>query len=119
VLVLNLQRFTYQGGWFKSTTPVSIPLALDTLFPLVEAQGEGPDAAYDLVGVVHHSGTMQFGHYTATVRAPDGRWLLSARSVGDFVRLRDVLAWSTAVAKASNLTLATTTTIGSPSNNPT
>ena len=76
VLLVNLARFRRTAaGSEKSTSAVSAPLALDTLFPLVEKRGEGADAAYALTGVVHHRGALSGGHYTATVRAPDGRWL--------------------------------------------
>ena len=29
---------------------------------------------YDLYAVINHSGSLSRGHYTATVRADDGRW---------------------------------------------
>ena len=60
-LLFYLQRFeSVSGEMRKDDTPVAIPLELDTLVPLVDA-GSPFDAAYELAGVVQHSGTMRSG----------------------------------------------------------
>jgi hypothetical protein len=78
VLFVSLQRFnTSVAPATKDYTPVAIPLALESLRPLLPARGGGGDAAYNLDGVVSHWGTLAGGHYVATVRAPHGGgWLL-------------------------------------------
>jgi hypothetical protein len=67
-LLLYLQRFVRsevrQDEVRKDNTPVAIPLELDTLFPLVDA-GSPFDAAYELAGVVQHSGSMHAGEQRA------------------------------------------------------
>jgi len=75
MLVVNIMRFDISNPDEpeKSDTPVSIPLVLDTLGPLVEPAQDSP---YVLTGVVCHSGTINYGHYTATVMKPNRQWLL-------------------------------------------
>ena len=75
MLVVNIMRFDISNPdeAKKSDTPVSIPLVLETLGPLVE---RAQDSAYVLTGVVCHSGTINSGHYTATVMKPNRQWLL-------------------------------------------
>ena len=75
MLVVNILRFdtSKPDRAEKSNTPVSIPLVLNTLVPLVEP---AQDSAYVLTGVVCHSGTIAGGHYTARVVKPNREWLL-------------------------------------------
>ena len=75
MLVVNILRFDISkpGNAKKSNTPVSIPLVLNTLGPLVEP---AQDSAYVLTGVACHSGTIDGGHYTARVMKPNREWLL-------------------------------------------
>ena len=75
MLVVNIMRFDISNPdeAKKSDTPVSIPLVLETLGPIVE---RAQDSAYVLTGVVCHSGTINSGHYTATVMKPNRQWLL-------------------------------------------
>jgi hypothetical protein len=75
MLVVNILRFDISkpGNAKKSNTPVSIPLVLDTLGPLIEP---AQDSAYVLTGVACHSGTIDGGHYTARVMKPNREWLL-------------------------------------------
>jgi hypothetical protein len=74
MLVVNILRFkVIDRRAEKSDIPVSIPLVLNTLGPLVEP---AQDSAYVLTGVVCHSGTIAGGHYTARVVKPNREWLL-------------------------------------------
>jgi ubiquitin C-terminal hydrolase len=72
VIIIQLKRFTQKGSRLvKNTTQVSYPLELNT--DQWALQGTG---VYDLTGVIHHRGSLDFGHYTACVRDPNnpGQW---------------------------------------------
>lgn len=82
-LVIHLKRFSFTAGstrWGgnkegKITARVDFPLEgldLTRFLPASTSASAGP-AVYDLYGVVHHFGTLNSGHYTATIRN-DGRW---------------------------------------------
>lgn len=64
VLVLHLKRFNHANGK-KNNTRVEFPLTgLDLTEFLSVYNGIPP--VYDLTGVVHHRGSMNFGHYKAS-----------------------------------------------------
>lgn len=77
ILVLQLKRFTY-GTYSKCKLnySVQVPQDLD-LSPLVTLSQHHStrNANYELVGVVNHSGGIDFGHYTAECKNPgNGQW---------------------------------------------
>jgi ubiquitin C-terminal hydrolase len=66
-LVLQLKRFSY-GKWRKEkiNTRVSFPDELDLCSFTTESKDQSvSNSRYTLVGVVNHSGGIDFGHYTA------------------------------------------------------
>jgi ubiquitin C-terminal hydrolase len=66
VLILHLKRFTTSNGTqTKITRTVDYPMELD-----VSAFSATPVDRYKLVGVIMHSGTIAFGHYTAAALDP-------------------------------------------------
>jgi ubiquitin C-terminal hydrolase len=71
VLILHLKRFCSDNGMqTKITTNVSYPSELDISEFSEESVGK-----YRLIGVVMHTGTIAFGHYTAAAIDPiSGRW---------------------------------------------
>lgn len=72
ILTIHLKRFTATGRKINALVPYPETLELDD-YMSVRSQ-DGP-TRYQLYGVVHHSGSgPHSGHYTATVRASDGRW---------------------------------------------
>ena len=77
MLVLQIKRFSY-GKWTKHklNNRVKAPQRLD-LGPLLEYQEHSSTSSpvYRLVGVVNHSGDINFGHYTADCQNPTThRW---------------------------------------------
>lgn len=58
VMLVQLQRFSHDGQ--KLTHQVHIPPCITNVKPM------------HLCGVIHHMGSVDFGHYTATVRTDDG-----------------------------------------------
>lgn len=77
ILVFQLKRFSY-GKYRKSklNNQVIVETTLD-LTPVL-SYSDHPSArnpVYNLVGVVNHSGDIDFGHYTADCKNPiNGRW---------------------------------------------
>lgn len=76
IMIINLKRFsqtnTY-GKYKKNTASVSIPLKNVSFSKYIS--GYNPEKyVYDLFGVCNHFGSMNGGHYTATIRIADGRW---------------------------------------------
>ncbi|KNE71659.1 hypothetical protein, variant [Allomyces macrogynus ATCC 38327] len=69
VLVVHLKRFASLRA--KLSVPVDFPV--DRLDLSVAATAPVP-AAYKLVAVVQHYGSLAMGHYTATVRRAGDRW---------------------------------------------
>jgi ubiquitin C-terminal hydrolase len=76
VMIINLKRFSRTnafGKYKKNTTSVHIPLKKVSFSKYV--LGYNPETyVYDLFGVCNHMGSMNGGHYTATIRIEDGRW---------------------------------------------
>ena len=82
VLCLQLKRFSYAHGGRKLSRRVDYPPSLDVApWTVAGRQGGGAhpssssaSTTYALHGVLVHSGhSLHCGHYTAYVRAPDGR----------------------------------------------
>lgn len=77
ILVFQLKRFSY--GRFrkvKLNNRVTVETTLD-LSSLVKQSNHSSvkNPIYDLVGVVNHSGDIDFGHYTAECKNPiNGKW---------------------------------------------
>lgn len=75
MLVLQLKRFAY-GKWKKEkiNTRVGFPHVLDLARHVTESKDPSTSSAiYELVGVVNHSGGIDFGHYTADCKV-NGKW---------------------------------------------
>jgi ubiquitin C-terminal hydrolase len=80
MLLINIARFKIDEGIAsKNESPLSIPLTLKNLGNL--SSEETNKYSYQLTGVVHHSGTLTGGHYTASVRMNDGTWLYCNDSI--------------------------------------
>jgi ubiquitin carboxyl-terminal hydrolase 36/42 len=80
VLCLQLKRFSYAHGGRKLSRRVDYPSTLDVAPWTVRGGATSTSApasttTYSLYGVLVHSGhSLHCGHYTAYVRAADGRW---------------------------------------------
>lgn len=77
ILVFQLKRFSY-GKYQKRklNNNVIVQKTLD-LSPVIRysEHESARDPVYELVGIVNHSGDIDFGHYTANCRNPiNGRW---------------------------------------------
>ena len=68
-----LKRFKLQDGYCsKINTAVIFPL---TELDLVQYSARQTSCRFSLYGIVSHSGTLSFGHYTAHCKHPfTGRW---------------------------------------------
>lgn len=63
----------------KICDPISFPIqGLDiTPYVLDKPENDGQKLIYDLYGVINHSGTLNYGHYTALVQnSKSGHWNL-------------------------------------------
>lgn len=76
IMVIDLKRFvptSNYGRYKKNTTHIDIPIESASFAKYV--RGYSPEKyVYDLYGVCNHHGSINGGHYTATVRVADGRW---------------------------------------------
>lgn len=76
IMVIDLKRFvptSNYGRYKKNNTHIEIPLEGASFAKYV--RGYSPEKyVYDLYGVCNHHGSINGGHYTATVRVADGRW---------------------------------------------
>lgn len=76
IMVIDLKRFvptSNYGRYKKNNTHIDIPLEGASFAKYV--RGYSPEKyVYDLYGVCNHHGSINGGHYTATVRVADGRW---------------------------------------------
>lgn len=75
MLVLQLKRFSYgKHNKQKINTRVIVEKELDLRKYISHSNPSSQDKnTYDLVGVVHHSGDIDFGHYTAECMNPLNR----------------------------------------------
>jgi ubiquitin C-terminal hydrolase len=76
ILVLQLKRFHFgKHSKRKLNTKVTVPSQLDLAPFLTHSSHKEQKCSYRLVGVVHHSGDIDFGHYTADCLNPaDQQW---------------------------------------------
>lgn len=79
ILILCLQRFKAHNVWFdqKNEDKVIYPIQNFDMsqYVLSEQQKEQCNLTYDLYAVSHHSGSLSFGHYTATCLNPlENKW---------------------------------------------
>lgn len=89
ILLIHLKRFSFKGPFTdKIDTTVSFPtntsLDLTNYMPpplppgsgagVVVSQTQKPPYLYDLYAVTHHFGSLNTGHYTATVRSNKEWW---------------------------------------------
>lgn len=74
MLILQLKRFSF-GKWKKEKIGEQVNFSeVVDLGRYMKEVGE-PNRLYDLVGVVNHSGGIDFGHYTADCKNPmNGKW---------------------------------------------
>ena len=71
-MVSQLERFVQVGsGQFIRSIAVVAPSA--SLSILLE---DGTSALYELVAEIHHSGSMQSGHYSKSLDRASGKWFL-------------------------------------------
>merc|ERR550525_2210257 len=71
VLIIHLKRFgrdNFNGPLEKIRCPVDIPLELDLGEYMCHSVAKRSGAAFELYGVVNHSGGTAGGHYTAHAR---------------------------------------------------
>lgn len=76
VLVVQLKRFTY-GRWKKEKirAEVSFTEQLELKKYLHQESVHAQSSQYQLIGMVNHTGCIDFGHYTADCRNPtNGKW---------------------------------------------
>eukprot|EP00940_MAST-03C_sp_MAST-3C-sp2_P001941 g1941.t1 len=76
-MVLCLKRFTQRMGTYnvlreKNYAAVQIPLTID-MSPYVVGGQSPSDLVYDLFAVSHHMGSIDFGHYIASLKH-NGKW---------------------------------------------
>jgi ubiquitin C-terminal hydrolase len=88
IMVIDLKRFvptSNYGRYKKNNTHIDIPLEGASFAKYV--RGYSPEKyVYDLYGVCNHHGSINGGHYTATVRVADGRWFnFNDERVGEIV----------------------------------
>lgn len=50
-----------------------------------------PDIFYELVGIISHQGTVNEGHYTATLKLPSGQWFKFNDSMISLLKEEQVL----------------------------
>ncbi|KAG9393225.1 Ubiquitin carboxyl-terminal hydrolase [Carpediemonas membranifera] len=75
VLIIHLRRFDATSGYgSKVDTLVDFPEHLDLADVMPQLPVDSP-SRYTLNAVSHHSGSLSFGHYTASGRGADGKWL--------------------------------------------
>ncbi|GAC93630.1 ubiquitin C-terminal hydrolase [Pseudozyma hubeiensis SY62] len=93
VLLIHLKRFSFKGPFTDKLDtevryPVDRPLDLTNYMPpplppgagaamgagVVESGSQKPPYLYDLYGVTHHFGSLNTGHYTATVKSGKEWW---------------------------------------------
>eukprot|EP00210_Caulerpa_lentillifera_P000263 g256.t1 len=79
ILLIGLKRFDYceaRDRLVKLTQMVHFPLEGLNLNRYYAPIGGNDDSIYDLFGVCHHYGYgPKVGHYTSTVKSPDGKWV--------------------------------------------
>lgn len=88
ILLIHLKRFSFKGPFtdkiditvtFPTTTPMDLtnympaPLPPGAAGGQVESGSQRPPYRYDLYAVTHHFGSLNTGHYTATVKS-SGEW---------------------------------------------
>ncbi len=74
VIVIQLKRFTQIGQrLFKNEQSIRIDEEVD-LTSIIDAAllNEGDSVRYRITGIINHSGSLNGGHYTATVKTKDG-----------------------------------------------
>ncbi|KAJ3270975.1 Ubiquitin carboxyl-terminal hydrolase 2 [Borealophlyctis nickersoniae] len=72
VLVLHLKRFDFLFGMGKKiNTSITFPEELKIDEFLSNVDGADTSATYSLIATTNHTGTLDFGHYTATTRNSD------------------------------------------------
>ena len=90
ILVTQLMRFNFSasGTMQKDTTKIRFEDFLD-LTPFTENHPN--NAKYELIGVIHHIGDVNSGHYKAVVKGPRGKWEEVEDSVVRDVRVKAAL----------------------------
>lgn len=77
-LILSLNRFKQHNTYFKEKLEdlIDFPISgLDMTKHVLAHQGQPDPLCYDLIGVINHYGSMNFGHYIAFGRnSQSGEW---------------------------------------------
>ncbi|KAI9048108.1 hypothetical protein LZ554_007904 [Drepanopeziza brunnea f. sp. 'monogermtubi'] len=71
ILSIQLKRIDFAGR--KDNSAVNIPATLDLSQYAVDPRYS--KGLYELVAVIKHQGTAQYGHYICAARGPDGQWM--------------------------------------------
>lgn len=73
ILIIHLKRFSFRNLLFKDkiTKLVEFPLRGLDMSPYTLGKDDKEGSLYDLFAVANHSGTVNFGHYTAFGRLAD------------------------------------------------
>lgn len=76
IMIINLKRFSQTnvyGKYKKNTVSIAIPIK-NVCFSKYVTGYNSEKYTYDLFGICNHSGSLNGGHYTSTIRVADGRW---------------------------------------------
>ena len=98
VLILQLKRFKHlmNGNNVKINDFISFPLYLEMsnyCHDNIDHDKESSSAhvLYELIGIISHKGTVNEGHYTATIKLPSGQWFKFNDSMISLTRTEQVL----------------------------
>lgn len=108
VLIFQLKRFEHliNGSNVKINDFISFPLYLEMSSYCHDninnsnghvtsndgkAQLSTPHILYELIGIISHKGTVNEGHYTATIKLPSGQWFKFNDSMISLVKEEQVL----------------------------
>lgn len=101
IMIFQLKRFEHliNGNNIKLNDFVEFPLYLEMSDYCDdnrnsvdhEAKINLPHILYELVGVISHKGTVNEGHYTATLKLPSGQWFKFNDSMISLLKEEDVL----------------------------
>ncbi|CAL9737363.1 ubiquitin carboxyl-terminal hydrolase 8 [Monosporozyma servazzii] len=100
ILIFQLKRFEHlmNGNNIKLNDFVEFPLYLkmnnycdDNSNSKDTTDATTPDIFYELVGIISHQGTVNEGHYTATLKLPSGQWFKFNDSMISLLKEEQVL----------------------------
>lgn len=96
VMVFQLKRFEHlmNGNNVKINDFVSFPTYLNMKSYYVDDKqnmSDSPDIIYELIGIISHKGTVNEGHYIATLKLPSGDWFRFNDSMVSFITEEEAL----------------------------